>query len=207
MAISAFVRAERLLSDCSFRDGRVAEWFKAPVLKTGRGSRLSWVRIPPLPPAMNKKPNIKGLFALAVTSIPKIVQQPCGLAALVRCRARFAIHPAALMIRGTHPRDFSNAPDLSRSWHQRHAARRTLRRYRHCRRLQGNALCVTGGGAPYWNWTFYCTARPPGFELHGSAASREIACLAVERKLGSVADGGGTQRAQYAIVVSRTSTN
>jgi hypothetical protein len=29
----------------------VAEWFKAPVLKTGRGSRLSWVRIPPLPPA------------------------------------------------------------------------------------------------------------------------------------------------------------
>ena len=31
-------------------DGRVAEWFKAPVLKTGRGATLSWVRIPPLPP-------------------------------------------------------------------------------------------------------------------------------------------------------------
>ena len=30
--------------------GRVAEWLKAPVLKTGRGSRLSWVRIPPRPP-------------------------------------------------------------------------------------------------------------------------------------------------------------
>jgi hypothetical protein len=30
--------------------GRVAEWFKAPVLKTGRGSAPSWVRIPPLPP-------------------------------------------------------------------------------------------------------------------------------------------------------------
>ena len=68
-------------------------------------------------------------------------------------------------------------------------------------------LSATTGGDPYWNWTFYFTARPPGFELHGSAASREIACLAVERKLGSVADGGGTQRAQYAIVVSRTSTN
>ena len=30
--------------------GRVAEWFKAAVLKTARGSRPSWVRIPPLPP-------------------------------------------------------------------------------------------------------------------------------------------------------------
>jgi hypothetical protein len=29
----------------------VAEWLKAPVLKTGRGSRLSGVRIPPRPPA------------------------------------------------------------------------------------------------------------------------------------------------------------
>ena len=37
------------------------------------------------------------------------------------------------------------------------------------------------GGTVYWNWTFYFTARPPGFALHGRAASREIACLAVER--------------------------
>ena len=28
----------------------MAERFKAPVLKTGRGASLSWVRIPPLPP-------------------------------------------------------------------------------------------------------------------------------------------------------------
>jgi hypothetical protein len=28
----------------------VAEWFKAPVLKTGVGSRSPWVRIPPHPP-------------------------------------------------------------------------------------------------------------------------------------------------------------
>ena len=40
---------------------------------------------------------------------------------------------------------------------------------------------LTVGGVVYWNWTFYFTARPPGFELHGRAASREIACLAVER--------------------------
>ena len=42
-------------------------------------------------------------------------------------------------------------------------------------------LTSTVGGDAYWYWTFYFTARPPGFELHGTAASREIACLAVER--------------------------
>ena len=28
----------------------MAEWFKAPVLKTGVPARVPWVRIPPLPP-------------------------------------------------------------------------------------------------------------------------------------------------------------
>src|SRR5579859_8122206 len=32
-------------------NGRVAELLNAPVLKTGRDASLSWVRIPPLPPA------------------------------------------------------------------------------------------------------------------------------------------------------------
>lgn len=31
-------------------DGRVAEWLKAPVLKTGVRVTVPWVRIPPLPP-------------------------------------------------------------------------------------------------------------------------------------------------------------
>jgi integrase-like protein len=31
------------------KQGRVAEWFKAAVLKTARGASPSWVRIPPLP--------------------------------------------------------------------------------------------------------------------------------------------------------------
>ncbi len=31
--------------------GRVAEWFKAAVLKTAVGATPPWVRIPPLPPA------------------------------------------------------------------------------------------------------------------------------------------------------------
>ena len=30
--------------------GRVAEWFKAAVLKTAVGASSPWVRIPPLPP-------------------------------------------------------------------------------------------------------------------------------------------------------------
>ncbi len=38
-------------------NGWVAEWFKAPVLKTGRGSRLSGVRIPPHPPHQNRIAN------------------------------------------------------------------------------------------------------------------------------------------------------
>jgi hypothetical protein len=33
----------------------------------------------------------------------------------------------------------------------------------------------------YWSWTFLITAAPTGFEHRGKAASREIACLAVER--------------------------
>ena len=40
--------------------GRVAEWSNAPVLKTGRGASLSWVRIPPLPP--NKNAPLWGIF-------------------------------------------------------------------------------------------------------------------------------------------------
>jgi hypothetical protein len=34
--------------------GRVAEWFKATVLKTVVGASPPWVRIPPLPPVRQK---------------------------------------------------------------------------------------------------------------------------------------------------------
>src|SRR3954466_14077240 len=47
------------LSDSLSLLGRVAEWFKAPVLKTGVPARVPWVRIPPLPPR-----GIRGLFAV-----------------------------------------------------------------------------------------------------------------------------------------------
>ena len=34
----------------------MAEWFKAPVLKTGVPARVPWVRIPPLPPKTARIP-------------------------------------------------------------------------------------------------------------------------------------------------------
>ena len=37
--------------------GRVAEWFKAAVLKTAAGQSPPWVRIPPLPPLQNRTAN------------------------------------------------------------------------------------------------------------------------------------------------------
>ena len=37
-------------------DGWVAEWLKAPVLKTGEPARVPWVRIPPHPPESLRKP-------------------------------------------------------------------------------------------------------------------------------------------------------
>jgi hypothetical protein len=41
----------------------VAERFKAPVLKTGRGATLSWVRIPPLPQDALHPPSPRSLVA------------------------------------------------------------------------------------------------------------------------------------------------
>ena len=44
----------------------MAEWFKAPVLKTGVPARVPWVRIPPLPPEAIEIANqleISGLYA------------------------------------------------------------------------------------------------------------------------------------------------
>ena len=38
------------------RAGGVAEWFKAPVLKTGVGASPPWVRIPPPPPLADCPP-------------------------------------------------------------------------------------------------------------------------------------------------------
>jgi hypothetical protein len=48
-----FSGAERFAKRLIFVSGWVAEWFKAPVLKTGVGSRSPGVRIPPHPPAGN----------------------------------------------------------------------------------------------------------------------------------------------------------
>lgn len=51
-----FPRIHSFANSLNSSNGRVAEWFKAPVLKTGVPARVPWVRIPPLPPVMPKMP-------------------------------------------------------------------------------------------------------------------------------------------------------
>ncbi len=59
--IRAFSFAEILLEIT----GRVAERLKAPVLKTGKGLRPSWVQIPPLPPFIKKALDLSRAFFIA----------------------------------------------------------------------------------------------------------------------------------------------
>ena len=47
----------RIVRSESADEGRVAEWFKAAVLKTAVGASPPWVRIPPLPPIQNRTAN------------------------------------------------------------------------------------------------------------------------------------------------------
>src|SRR5690606_5230027 len=52
----------------SFHSGRVAEWLKAPVLKTGRLARVSGVRIPPRPPVYTHSPTDIGTLTTTTPS-------------------------------------------------------------------------------------------------------------------------------------------
>ena len=58
----------------------MAEWFKAPVLKTGRPARVSWVRIPPLPPYITDTTR----FLFNVASLPLAL--PVNSAPIARVR-------------------------------------------------------------------------------------------------------------------------
>ena len=53
----------------------MAEWFKAPVLKTGVPARVPWVRIPPLPPELFE---IIDLFLISKSCAQFNVQSACG---------------------------------------------------------------------------------------------------------------------------------
>ena len=46
----------------------MAEWFKAPVLKTGVRESVPWVRIPPLPPQVFKIIDILSFYSWCVQS-------------------------------------------------------------------------------------------------------------------------------------------
>src|SRR6185437_1553135 len=55
-------------------DGRVAEWFKAPVLKTGVPARVPWVRIPPLPPKFRFFPASTSTRLRCITAFSSLVR-------------------------------------------------------------------------------------------------------------------------------------
>ena len=46
----------KFINKCNIQvNGEVAEWSKAPVLKTGERASVPWVRIPPSPPFFKAK--------------------------------------------------------------------------------------------------------------------------------------------------------
>ena len=74
----------------------MAEWFKAPVLKTGVPARVPWVRIPPLPPELS---DIIDVFVFCGTCAQSSVQSVFDdLGAL--CFLAFMIGLAIIFIAG-----------------------------------------------------------------------------------------------------------
>ena len=68
--------------------GEVAEWFKAPVLKTGVPARVPWVRIPPSPPFSNPDFGIIFLPKMArLVPLPALIWI-INVAAIYGCRLR-----------------------------------------------------------------------------------------------------------------------
>src|SRR3569623_2671322 len=82
--------------------GRVAEWFKAQVLKTGVPARVPWVRIPPLPPERTRLAPFRfcgetatqtatsGLFAGSGTT-PQPTEPSVRKVAGARCGPQYAL--------------------------------------------------------------------------------------------------------------------
>src|ERR1700750_2441481 len=76
-----------------FAIGRVAEWFKAPVLKTGVPARVPWVRIPPLPPVSIESINANG--GIFMTKLCLVV----AVAAVAYSEAALAAQPMEISCR------------------------------------------------------------------------------------------------------------
>lgn len=68
--------------------GEMAERFKAPVLKTGEGLNLPWVRIPLSPPVVSKSPWEQGLFCFYSLRYPPVYPSTCKGGAFDRTRYR-----------------------------------------------------------------------------------------------------------------------
>ena len=71
-------RFAKHVARCAPQAGRVAEWFKAAVLKTAVGSRPPWVRIPPRPPDSSKMCRFLLRFCDGAWYLPNVLPITCA---------------------------------------------------------------------------------------------------------------------------------
>ena len=82
----------------------MAEWFKAPVLKTGVPARVPWVRIPPLPPKLSEIIEQFGVLSRYAQSSAQSVFADMGAASFLAFAALLAIIFIAGQISDGRPR-------------------------------------------------------------------------------------------------------
>ena len=102
---SRFVAIEAKANYLICLKGWVAEWLKAPVLKTGRRASVSRVRIPPHPPILIDKQGIAGFFNMP-PKLPHKVDTSLLPSCYARHRGLGRIPPASesrFLWRGTPP--------------------------------------------------------------------------------------------------------
>jgi hypothetical protein len=80
----------------------VAEWFKAPVLKTGVPARVPWVRIPPLPPESIEIAQQSGRISFCVQSGVQTVLSVLAVCAACYVGIRLAPDTVFRRIRKSH---------------------------------------------------------------------------------------------------------
>jgi hypothetical protein len=101
------------LSGSNSRTGRVAEWFKAPVLKTGVPARVPWVRIPPLPPDHQQNQQFSWLIRF---NIQIAIQLHKALRAIVNCADTPEKNTARITTVPISRPDSSRIFDRKRKW-------------------------------------------------------------------------------------------
>ena len=118
LPIAAALAQRRALGHVT-QTGRVAEWFKAAVLKTAEGATLPWVRIPPAPPFPSNEASRSARCGRRKRIVPKALQvRPLHCAAR-EIRVAFSEWPVSLPTCGLKPPPYGQKPSLL------HAVRRS----------------------------------------------------------------------------------